>query len=138
MSDPLVADARRKRSAPWRGRRRVKDPRNRLINLRCTDHERVAIQTIAEDTGFSVGAFLRLLALGNAGPRAVRKPPAERAELARLLGELGKIGSNVNQIAKTVNTTRNPPSWSELAQIKADIAAMRASILRALGYDHKR
>jgi hypothetical protein len=80
---------------------------------------------------------LRLLALGDAGPRAVRRPPVERAELARLLGELNKIGSNVNQIAKAIHTTRNLPSWSELAEIKADIAVMRASVLKALGHDHK-
>jgi hypothetical protein len=117
---------------------RVKDARKRLIHLRCTDHERTAIQAVAEQAGFSVGALLRLLALGSAGPRAVRKPPVERAELARILGALGKIGSNINQISKAVHTTRNLPSWSELAEIKADIAEMRAAVLRALGYDHKR
>jgi hypothetical protein len=116
---------------------RVKDARKRLIHLRCTDHERAAIKAVAEEAGFSVGALLRLLALGDAGPRAVRRPPVERAELARILGQIGKIGSNVNQIAKAIHTTRNLPSWSELAEIKADIATLRAAVLKALGYDHK-
>jgi hypothetical protein len=136
MSDVVVARAKKK-PAPWRGRMRVKDARKRLIHLRCTDHERAAIKAVAEEAGFSVGAFLRLLALGDAGPRAVRRPPAEHAELARILGELGKTGSNVNQIAKAIHTTRNLPSWSELAEIKADIATVRAAVLKALGYDHK-
>jgi hypothetical protein len=136
MSDAAVARAKKK-TAPWRGRMRVKDARKRLIHLRCTDHERAAIKAVAEEAGFSVGAFLRLLALGDAGPRAVRRPPAERAELARILGQLGKIGSNANQIAKAIHTTRNLPSWSELAEIKADIATVRAAVLKALGYDHK-
>ena len=137
MGDVRVAPANKKKPVPWRGRRRVKDARNRLINLRCTDHEHAGITSAAELAGFSVGAFLRLLALGDSGPRAVRRPPAERAELSRLLGELGKIGSNVNQIAKAIHTTRNLPSWSELAEIKADIARMRAAILKALGHDHQ-
>jgi hypothetical protein len=137
MSDVVGARAKKK-PAPWRGRMRVKDARKRLIHLRCTDHERAAIKAVAEEAGFSVGALLRLLALGDAGPRAVRRPPVERAELARLLGELNKIGSNVNQIAKAIHTTRNLPSWSELAEIKADIAVMRASVLKALGHDHQR
>lgn len=138
MSDAHVARARRKRTAPWRGRMRVKDARNRLIHLRCTDHERAGIKAVSEDAGFSVGAFLRLLALGTAGPRAVRRPPAERAELARILAQLGKIGSNVNQIAKAIHTTRNLPSWSELAVMRDDIGQMRAALMKALGYDHRR
>ena len=136
MSDAPVARAR-KRPVPWRGRMRVKDPRTTSIRLRCTEHERAAIRAVAEDAGFSVGALLRLLALGDAGPRSVRRPPVERAELARLLGQIGKIGSNVNQIAKALHTTRNLPSWSELAEIKAEIAVMRGAVLKALGYDHK-
>jgi hypothetical protein len=127
----------KKKPVPWRGRMRVKDARKRLIHLRCTDHEHAAIKAVADDAGFSVGAFLRLLALGDAGPRAVRRPPVERAELVRILGELGKIGSNINQIAKAIHTTANLPSWSELAEIKFDIAAMRGVLLKALGHDHK-
>jgi hypothetical protein len=137
MSDAGHVVGGKKKLAPWRGRMRVKDARKRLIHFRCTDHERTAIKAVAEGAGFSVGAFLRLLALGDAGPRAVRRPPVERAELVRILGELGKIGSNINQIAKAIHTTANLPSWSELAEIKADVARMRATLLRALGYDHK-
>jgi hypothetical protein len=136
MSDGTVARAKKK-TAPWRGRMRVKDARKRLIHLRCTDHERAAIKAVAEEAGFSVGAFLRLLALGDAGPRAVRRPPVERAELARILGALGKIGNNVNQAAKAIHQAGNLPSWSELAEMRADIAVMRAAVLKALGYDHK-
>ena len=130
--------------------RRKKDPRlgagacasrtreTGSFRLRCTEHERAGIKAVAEDAGFSVGAFLRLLALGDAGPRAVRRPPAERAELARILAQLGKIGSNVNQIAKAIHTTRNLPSWSELAVMRDDIGQMCAALMKALGYDHRR
>lgn len=136
MSEPPGARAKKK-PVPWRGRKRVKDARERLIHLRCNDHERAAIKAAAAEAGFSVGAFLRLLALGDAGPRAVRKPPVECGELARLLGALGKIGSNVNQIAKAIHTTSNLPSWIELAEIKNDIAAMRAAVLKGLGRDNQ-
>lgn len=137
MSDAPVASAKKKKPAPWRGRMRVADARNRLIHLRCTEYERAAIKAVAEQAGLSVGAFLRALALGDTGPRAVRRPPIERAELARLLGHIGKLGSNINQIAKAIHTTRNLPSWSELAIIKEDIAAMRAALLKALGHDYQ-
>jgi hypothetical protein len=136
MSDAPVAPARRKRHAPWRGRKRVEDSRDALIHVRCTHHERAAIKAAADQAGLSVGAFLRALALGDAGLRAVRKPPVERAELVRLLGHIGKLGSNVNQIAKAVHTTNNLPSWSELAAIQADIETMRIALMKALGRDH--
>lgn len=136
MSDAQLAHPRKRKRAPWRGRVRVRDARNKIIPLRCNDAERVAIKAAAEQAGLAVGGFLRALALGDAGPRAVRKPPVERQELVRLLGELGKIGSNVNQIAKAIHTTRNLPSWAELAVMREDIGRMRVALIRALGRDH--
>ena len=124
------------RAAPWRGRKRVADPKNSLIAIRCTAKDHAAIDKEASKAGLSLSAYLRTLALGAPGPRAVRRPPVERTELARLLGHIGKLGSNVNQIAKAVNTTRNLPSWSELAAIQQEVAQMRAALLKALNRDH--
>ena len=131
MSDAL-AEAPAKKRIPWRGRPRVADPKGKRIAVRCTgqDHEFIA-QTAAE-AGLSMAAFLRALALGSTGPRAVRRPAIERETLARILGELGKLGSNVNQIAHWANAVRAAPSLRELELMQADIAAMRAAILKAL------
>jgi hypothetical protein len=52
--------------------------------------------------------------------------------LAKLLGEIGKLGSNVNQIAKWANTDRAAPSRAEIARMCEDIAAMRAEVMKAL------
>ena len=46
--------------------------------------------------------------------------------------------ATVNQIAKAINSTQNLPSWSELAEMKAAISAMRDGLLKALGRDHQR
>jgi hypothetical protein len=124
------------KGAPWRGRKRVADPKTSFIAVRCTAKDRAAIENSAAKAGLSVGAYLRTLALGSPGPRAARRPPVERTELARLLGHVGKLGSNVNQIAKAVHTTRNLPSWSELAAIQQEIARIREAILGALGRDY--
>jgi hypothetical protein len=51
--------------------------------------------------------------------------------LAKLLGQLGKAGSNVNQVARAVNTT-----GAERAEIDATMAEVRAAaeaITSALG-----
>jgi hypothetical protein len=130
MNAPAIAP---KRKAPWTGRRKVPDPKTRVSTIRWTVQQYGTVSETADQAGLSVGAFLRTLALGSPGPRAVRKAPVERRELARILGELGKIGSNCNQIAKAIHQTQNLPGWAELASIRADVAAMRAALMSALG-----
>jgi hypothetical protein len=121
------------RKAPWRGRKRVADAKEKFIAVRCTDVQREAIRQSAEKAGLKIGPFLRSLALGSAGPRAVRQAPVDKVKLARLLSEIGKLGSNVNQIARYANTVKALPGAQELALMQADIAAMRAAVLGALG-----
>jgi hypothetical protein len=124
------------KGAPWRGRKRVADPKSSFIAVRCTAEDHAVIEDRAAKAGLSVGAYLRTLALGSPGPRAQRRPPIERTELARLLGLVGNMGGNINQIAKAVNTTNNLPSWSELAAIQQELARLRVALLKALNRDH--
>ena len=63
----------------------------------------------------------------------MKRASVERVELARMLGELGKLGSNVNQIAKAFNSTGAVPTPPELTVMQADIAAMRSAVMAALG-----
>jgi hypothetical protein len=131
-----AANPRAKTMAPWQGRKRVKDARTKLIPpIRCTEEERVAIKAAADRAGLSVGAFVRTLALGDAGPRAVRRPPIERKELARLLGHLGKVGSNLNQLAHAFNSRGRVPGLAELNLIRGHVTDMRDALIKALGRD---
>lgn len=132
MTEASVAPAKKRtKKAPQR--MRVDDARTHFIAVRCTAEERTAISERAGQAGLSVGAYLRAVALGSPGPRAVRKPPVERKELARLLGWLGKLGSNVNQLAHGFNRDRTLPGARELAAIRRDVAQMRAALMKALG-----
>ena len=110
---PAPTAARRR--VPWRGRPRVADPKGKVIRLRCTEEDRAFIAQSAAEAGLSTGAYLRTLALGRAGPRAVKRPHAEREQLARILGEIGKLGSNHNQIASKAR--RALWSWRRCATI---------------------
>jgi hypothetical protein len=132
MTETSGAPARKRAKATPR-RMRVKDARTRIIPVRCNESERAAISERATQAGLSVGAFLRSLALGDAGPRAVRRPPIERKELARLLGWLGKLGSNVNQLAHGFNRDGILPGFPELLAIRREVAEMRAALMKALG-----
>jgi hypothetical protein len=74
--------------------------------------------------------------LGSAGPRAVRRPPIERKELARLLGHLGKVGSNLNQLAHAYNGLGRVPALDELTTMRRQVKELRDALLAALGRDH--
>lgn len=132
MSDASGAPAKRRVKMPP-ARMRVRDARGRFIAVRCSDQEHANIAEKAAQAGLSVGAFLRSLALGDAGPRAVRRPPVERKELARLLGHLGKVGSNINQLAHAFNRDRIIPGFPEILAIREDIRQLRAALMKALG-----
>jgi len=132
-----ATNSRAKGAAPWRGRRRTIEARTKLIPpIRCTEEERAAIKAAADRAGLGVGAFLRAAALGDAGPRAVRRPPIERKELARLLGHLGKVGSNLNQLAHAYNGRGQMPALAELTAMREQVKELRDALLAALGRDH--
>lgn len=102
-----------------------KRKRSGLVQVRCTEAEAKALDEAATVAGMSVAAFMRRQSLGDAGPRAVRRPPVERRDLAQLLGQLGKCGSNLNQIARALNTGHDRTS----AEIAAAVADIRAAAL---------
>ena len=105
--------------------------RSLVGRMRCTPGEHAQLEAAAERAGMTIGAFMRHQCLGTPGPRAVRRPPVERAALAQLLGHIGKASSNLNQIAKTLNSGGDIP-----AGIPAAIAALHAAageIMRVLG-----
>jgi hypothetical protein len=127
------ADKPARAPAPWRGRKRVAVARDRYVAVRCTEAEHAKMTKAAQRAGLSVGAFLRALACDGPGLRAARRPPIERQELARLLGHIGKLGSNVNQLAYAANAFNDMPSARELEQIGAEVREMRDAVMKALG-----
>ena len=131
-----TTEPRVRRPAPWRGRKRTEagEAKEKFIAVRVTAADRARIEKAAQEAGLKIGGYLRALALGSAGPRAVKRPRVEREQLARILGETGKMRSNWNQLAKWANTEKSPASLAELAQIRADIALMREAVMKAL--DH--
>ncbi len=130
------AKTRQSSATSRRGRKPITDVKTSFIAVRCTATEHDRIDAAAQKAGLSIGAYVRQLALGSAGPRAVRRPPIERKELARLLGELGKIGSNINQLAHAYNGQGQHPALAELAAMQKDIAKLKDTVLTALGRDY--
>ena len=91
----------------------------------------------------ALGAYIRSVLFDQELPKVRRRgtrPVADHAELARVLAVLGsaRLSSNMNQLAKAVNTGSlpvTPDTESELRAACADIAAMRQMLVKALGLD---
>lgn len=112
-----------------------KRQRSRQYSVRFTDAEAAELERKASDAGLSVAAYLRAASLGDAGPRAARRPPVEREQLVLLSGLVGKLGSNVNQIARALNSGDAPDGLSDDIKAAAvEVAEMRATIRDTLGW----
>lgn len=116
-----------------RGRRRVAEPKSAFVRLRCTEKQHADLAERADRAGLSVAAYMLAMSLGEEAPRGARRPPIERRLIAKLLGETGKIGSNINQIARALNMGRTDPDALQLAPIQAELSLIRDALMAALG-----
>ncbi len=130
MTEPAAAPATPARRY---GKRKLADARGKFVAVRCSATEHATITAAAAQAGLTVGPYLRALALGSPGLRAVRRPPVEKEGLARVLGEIGKLGSNVNQLARVANTNGDTPATDRLDVIAAELATIRAALMQSLG-----
>lgn len=109
-----------------------KRQRAQLVGVRFSEQERAELIRRADACGVGLSTFLRMQALDVPPPRASRKPPVDRAAVAQLLAQIGKLGSNVNQIAHHLNAG-GPGSSRIMAEAIAAVIDMRAACLEALG-----
>lgn len=108
-----------------------KRQRGETVTVRLTKDERATLDALASRSGLAAGAFMRAAAFGDAGPRAQRRPPADHKALRQLLGECGRVGNNLNQIARNLNAAGsvNIPELTAACAVYLDISA---GILAAL------
>lgn len=117
-----------------RSPRRGSETRQRTaaVMVRLTPDECATLNTRAEAAGLSPAGFMRAAALGNAGPRARRQQPANVDVLRRLLGAVGSVGANCNQLSARANRGELP-AVDELRAAAGDIRELRSGIMTALG-----
>lgn len=124
---------------PLHGTRRKSDKRQRteVLFARVTPDEKSAFVARADRAGMASAAFMRALALGDAGPRARRRRPVEHQALVQALATLNRVGNNLNQIARNTNRGMDidvPQLRDALHQYHQVIAA----IYEALGMEPAR
>ncbi len=106
--------------------------RQQLLPVRCTEEELQELRAAREAGGFDTMAdFIRARCLR--ARRAPRVSLSDRQQFARILAQAGKIGSNVNQLARVANTNGELPAAQELESIWQEVNAMRTALMGALG-----
>lgn len=132
-AQPVFSDATRKPA-----RRTAKKPPP--FSLRLNDEERARLEHAAAE--MPLGSYIKArLFDGDLSPRRTRgrTPVKDHAALAQVLGMLGnmRLASNLNQLARAANIGTlplTPEVEEELQTACAAVIAMRAELMRALGY----
>ena len=114
-------------------------PKDRPFCLRLTREERERLER--EAGSMPLGAYIRERLFGeDSTPRRKRRrPSADQAGLAKVLGMLGasRLAANVNQLAKAAKlgllVGAAPEVIQQIMEACADIRMMRDALLAALG-----
>lgn len=114
-------------------KRSEKRHRQKILAIRLTDAEWKDLQTRADVAGLSAAGYSRAAILNAKPLRASRRPSVNVSILSEFLGQMGKIGANINRIAKLMNMG-GWPEREETSQMAADVRLIRDTLFRALGF----
>ena len=111
------------------------DPNKRPspFSVRLSVDERNELARRAENAGLSIGGYWKSAVLAIPPSRKSRRPSVDRVELAKVLGQLGAVGNNVNPLARILNAEGSVEIPELLGALK-DLSDKRAMVVAALGY----
>lgn len=101
------------------------------VTTRYDVEEFAELDNAASRAGLTRASFQRVQSLSHPKTRSTRRAPIEREILAKLLGQFGKIGSNLNQIADAAHLDR--VRAAEIGAAVAELRALLPPMLEALG-----
>ena len=106
------------------GRPTAQNPRTRRVSMSLTEEEHAAWTAAAAGRGLSAWAREQVSAQLEAG-----KPRGNGAEVAKLRADLGRVGSNLNQLVRAVNSGQTVPS----AELLEAVQTTREELARVRG-----
>ena len=116
----------------------MREPRNKssrrsvVFRVRLTEEEFEGLKAAADSAAVDLSTMARTQILGSPPPPRARRRSSDHQALARILAELGRIGGNVNQIAKVANQVGDLSSFRNAQAVKAELAALRELVRSAL------
>jgi hypothetical protein len=110
-----------------------KRKRTRVVGVRMTDQEYAQLEAAAERKGLTVASYVRDMLISQPQTRSRRRPRADVATLARFCGELNRIGSNINQMARAANLGR-APGGADHTHVMAELLKIFGLARAAMGF----
>lgn len=110
-----------------------------LVAFRTEEAEKAEIDEAAEAAGLTVGSYCRAIILKKVLTTPRKKPSLDRVLLSQLVGQLGKVGSNLNQMARRLNEGKGAGS-ERITAACGDVANLKVELLKAirrLDYDNQ-
>ena len=112
--------------------------RSRVVKTRMTEEEYADFAARLVPYGISQSEFIRRAIQGASIRPVVTVSPVNDellAALGKLTAEYGRIGNNLNQIARTLNDWHNPyPQLAaEVRAAASDLAALKFEVLEKVG-----
>ena len=108
--------------------------REHRVTIRLTDTEFSIIENTAEQADMTISEYMRKQIMeGQVNTKF--EVVADVKEIKKLIGELGKIGSNLNQIARYLNEYGVPYNAlsGEVRAAISDLAALKFEVLQKVG-----
>ena len=103
------------------------------FSIRLSVDQRIELVRRAEAAELSLGAYWKSAVFNLPPPRKSRRPSVDRVELAKLLGTLGRVGNNINQLTRILHA-EGSVEIHELTQALNALTDMREAVMISLGY----
>lgn len=107
------------------------------VMIRFNDVEYELIKRYAKQTGYPVAVYVRKCSLGET-PQITYNIVADLPEIQKLAEEFGKIGNNLNQIAKFFHMggARSLAMQNQISQCITELHDLREEVIRMAGDFH--
>jgi hypothetical protein len=103
-----------------------------MVTTAYDDTELAALDDAASRAGLTRASYQRVQTLATPPKtRSTRRAPVEREMLAKALGQLGRVGNNLNQLARAANIDRT--EREEIMITVAELRGMLPAFMQALG-----
>lgn len=104
---------------------------SRTMTIRLSEQERIALETAAEAARNGPCALARRTVVERLGlprPSAQRRPDPHAVAVGKALGELGRIGNNVNQLARHAHVGGRVDNRI-LAAVRSELEALTLAVM---------
>lgn len=111
---------------------RPSENRSEYLRVRLTPEEMEQLRRDADTAALSISDVARAQLLNAPIPKRKYRRSVDHERLARVLQQLGKLGTNINQLAKVANSNGDLRHIRDVRDLKAELETIRDEVRAAL------